>query len=150
METYPRCTPCQGEVDIDAFLVTRDWGSTGTNEITAKEVTGFLANKGDVTWEYAVYPSVPWSKAGGDIGADVIASELDVSNRVVHKFHSEDNFVEAVQGMVEGTVENYGFLLKTAEDVSGGDGDTAYRVFHGTEHENEVDRPKLFVHYAPA
>ena len=63
----------------------------------------------------------------------------------------------AIQGFVDGSFENHGFLFKTeesdeyvalkAEEKTYKDYDSAYRLFKGEDEESEADRPLLVIHY---
>merc|ERR1711935_23372 len=74
-----------------------------------------------------------------------------------HKFPTSDEFVAVIQGIVDGTMDNHGFLFKTeesdayvalkAEENSYKDYDTAYRLFHAEDAETEESRPRIIVHY---
>merc|ERR1712129_148532 len=93
-----------------------------------------------------------WRKPGADIDSTVITMEVD-NERGQHKFPTSDEFVETIQGFVDGTFQNHGFLFKTeeseeyqaqkAEENTYKDYDTAYRLFHGEDAEDETKRPLL-------
>jgi len=170
LQTTGPCGPCKGIVDVEMYRVTSPWTTTGTNDflqvdqplLYQVELQGASANTEDVTWTYASYdatnPSngISWSTPGGDIDPVLMSMEVD-NERGQHKFPTSDAFVDAIQGMVDGTYENNGFLFKTdeseeyvaqkAEENSYKDYDTAYRLFHGEDAEDAGDLPILVVHY---
>lgn len=147
-----------------------DWTTTGTNDFLEQtqpklyqvELEGAGANTGDVTWTHSSYNAADpskgnkWNSPGGDIDTNVITMEVD-NERGQHKFPSSSEFVAAIQGFVDGTFENHGFMFKTeeseeyqakkAEENSYKDYDSAYRLFHGEDAEDEDKRPVLVVHY---
>lgn len=165
------CGPCQHSVDIEMFVMIKDWASSGTNawieqseagKLTEIELQGAAANTGDSTWIYSNYDSAnpdqgtKWATPGGDYDASGhISAERDHRNE--HKFPSSEKFVKVIQEIIDGKRGNYGFLLKTeeseeyrkkvAEENSYKNYDTAYRVFHGHDVTTVSKRPKLVLHY---
>lgn len=170
LKTTGPCGPCKGLVDVEMHRVTSPWTVTGTNDFLPQqqpllyqvELQGAGANTGDVTWTHSTYDAadpnggVRWAQEGGDVDPEVISAEVD-NERGQHKFPSSEGFVSAIQGMVDGTTENHGFLFKTeesdeyvaqkAEENTYKDYDTAYRLFKAEDEEAEADRPLLVVHY---
>lgn len=170
LQTTGPCGPCKGEVDIEMHRITSAWTTTHTNDFLPQpqpllyqvELQGAGANTGDVTWTHSTYNAADvaqgtlWGTPGGDVDATVISAEVG-DERGQHKFPSSDGFVAAIQGFVDGTMENHGFLFKTEEseeyqaakaaENTYQDYDTAYRLFHAEDAETEADRPILVVHY---
>ena len=170
LKTTGPCGPCKGLVDVEMHRITSPWTTTGTNEFLAQqqpllqqvELQGAGANTGDVTWTHSTYnaadPSAgtKWATEGADIDPLVISMEVD-NERGQHKFPTSDGFVDAIQGFVDGTYENHGFLFKTeesagyvalkAQENTYKDYDSAYRLFRAEDEEEEANRPLLVVHY---
>jgi len=170
LKTTGPCGPCKGLVDVEMHRILDSWTTTGTNDFLEQpqpllyqvELQGAGANTGDVTWTHSTYdaanPSkgILWDKPGADIDMTVLSMEVD-NERGQHKFPTSAEFVAAIQGFVDGTMENHGFLFKTeesdayvtqkAEENTYKDYDTAYRLFHGEDAEDEESRPILIVHY---
>jgi len=170
LKTTGPCGPCKGLVDVEMHRVTSPWTTTGVNDFLSQpqpllyqvELQGAGANTGDVTWTHSTYNSADpslgtkWTTPGADVDTSVLSMEID-NERSQHKFPSSKEFVAAIQGFVDGTFENHGFLFKTeesqeyvaqkAEENSYKDYDTAYRLFHGEDAEDEEKRPVLVVHY---
>lgn len=170
MKTTGPCSPCKGIVDVEMHQLMSPWTTTNTNDFLSQqqpklhqvELEGAGANTGDTTWTHSTYdatdPSggVKWGTAGGDVNPLVISAEVD-DERGQHKFPTSEGFVNAIQGFVDGTVENNGFLFKTeeddayvalkAEENTYKDSGTAYRLFKAEDAETEADRPLLVVHY---
>ena len=170
LKTTGPCGPCKGVVDVEMHRITSPWTTTGTNDFLPQQqpllqqvelqVAG--ANTGDVTWTHSSYnaadPSAgtKWGTEGGDTDANVISAEVD-DERGQHKFPTSEGFVDAIQGFVDGTFENNGFLFKTeesaeyvalkAEENDYKDYDTAYRLFKAEDEEDEASKPLLVVHY---
>jgi len=170
VKTTGPCGPCKGTVDVEMHRITSPWTTTGTNDFLPQqqpllyqvELQGAGANTGDATWTHSTYNAADssagtmWAAPGGDVDPLVISMEVD-NERGQHKFPSSDGFVDAIQGIVDGTHGNYGFLFKTdesaeyialkAEENTYKDYDTAYRLFHGEDNEDETKWPLLVVHY---
>jgi len=170
LKTTGPCGPCKGLVDVEMHRILSPWTTTGTNDFLEQpqpllyqvELQGAGANTGDVTWTHSTYnaanPSLGtmWASPGGDVDSTVISMEMD-DERGQHKFPTSEGFVAAIQGFVDGTFENNGFLFKTeeseeyqaqkAEANSYKDYDTAYRLFLAEDSEDESRRPVLVVHY---
>lgn len=171
VKTTGPCGPCKGLVDVEMHRVTSAWTTTGANDFLPQqqpklyqvELQGAGANTGDVTWTHATYDAtdpvnkgVTWASPGADVDPLVLSMEVD-NERGQHKFPSSAGFVKAVQGFVDGSVDNHGFLFKTeesdeyvaqkAEENSYKDYDTAYRLFKAEDEEEEANRPLLVVHY---
>jgi len=170
LKTTGSCGPCKGEVEVEMHRILGPWTSTGTNDFLEQpqpllydvELHGAGANTGDVTWTHATYNAANptqgtlWANEGADVDSNVISMEVDDESGQ-HKFPTSDGFVDAIQGFVDGDFENHGFLFKTqesdeyraqkAEENTYKDYDSAYRLFHGEDAEDEDKRPVLVVHY---
>jgi len=170
LKTTGPCGPCKGLVDVEMHRILGDWATTGTNDFLEQpqpllyqvELQGAGANTGDVTWTHSSYNAAKptdgtlWDTPGGDVDNNVISMEVD-NERGQHKFPTSDEFVDTIQGFVDRTIVNHGFLFKTeesaayvaqkAEENTYKDYDTAYRLFHGEDAEDEESRPRLIVHY---
>jgi len=170
LKTTGPCGPCKGIVDVEMHRITSPWTTTGTNDFLPQqqpllyqvELQGAGANTGDVTWTHSTYNAADpsggtmWKTPGADVDPLVLSMELD-NERGQHKFPSSHGFVDAIQGFVDGTYGNHGFLFKTeesdeyvalkAEENTYKDYDTAYRLFHGEDNEEQSNRPLLVVHY---
>jgi len=170
LKTTGSCGPCKGEVDVEMHRILGPWTTTGTNNFLEQpqpllydvELHGAGANTGDVTWTHSTYNAANpskgtlWNNEGADIDSTVISMEAD-DERGQHKFPTSNEFVEAIQGFVDGTFQNHGFMFKTeeseeyqaqkAEENTYKDYDSAYRLFHGEDAEDEDKRPVLVVHY---
>lgn len=170
LKTTGPCGPCKGLVDVEMHRIRSPWTTTGINDFLPQqqpllqqvELQGAGANTGDVTWTHSTYnaadPSTgtKWATEGGDVDTQVISAEVD-NESGQHKFPSSDAFVDAIQGFVDGNLENNGFLFKTEESAEYAalkakentykDYDTAYRLFFGEDEEDEARRPLIVVHY---
>mmetsp|Transcript_38816 Transcript_38816/g.92908 ORF Transcript_38816/g.92908 Transcript_38816/m.92908 type:complete len:578 (+) Transcript_38816:535-2268(+) len=171
LKTTGPCGPCKGLVDVEMHRITSGWATTGTNDFLPQqqpllyqvELQGAGANTGDVTWTHSAYDAAnsdsggtKWGTEGGDVDPAVLSMEVD-NEHGQHKFPSTPGFVAAIQGFVDGSIDNHGFLFKTdesdeyvalkAEENTYKDYDTAYRLFKGEDEESEADRPLLVIHY---
>ena len=121
---------------IRLFDVTRAWnGSTlGT---TGHAGPGFGGtghgftppNTGDATWNYAMFSSVPWTTPGGDFSATESADAV-VSQTVNSPYSwTSPQMALDVQNWLNGTLPNYGWLLKNdSESLS-----QTFRAFYTRE-----------------
>jgi len=125
-----------------AWRVLAPWGE-GTSHALGEEGMGAPATLGDVTWFYAIYPSVEWSNQGGDV---VFAeSATTMVTDIGYYSWSGIGIVNDVQRWVDDPFSNYGWMIfgdETAEKKSARRWDTR-------EHPDAAVRPKLVVTYTP-
>jgi PEP-CTERM motif len=93
---------------------------------------GFPANIGDATWNYAKYNTVPWKTPGG--GGDFVATEsadtvVGQSVNTAYSWGSTAQMVSDVQGWLDGTFPNYGWLLENDSEAL----QTTFRAFYTRE-----------------
>ena len=133
---------------IRLFDVTTDWkgGTNGTAGFPGPGFggtgQGFAPNPGDVTWNFASFNTVPWATPGG--GGDfastesadtVVSQNLDTS----YVWGSTAQMVSDVQGWLDGTLPNFGWLLKSdSEGVP-----TTFRAFFTREGAIEQGVPQF-------
>jgi hypothetical protein len=121
---------------IRLFDVTTPWHGS-TNGTTGRPGPGFggtghgfAANAGDSTWIYSSFNTVQWNTQGGDFlpteSADTLVSEnLNTAYTWTSLQMSTD-----VQGWLDGTVANDGWLLKNDDEL--GTSQT-FRAFYTAE-----------------
>lgn len=133
---------------IRLFDVTTNWAG-GTNGTTGFPGPGFGGtgggfppNIGDVTWNFAQFNSIPWTTPGG--GGDFVATEsanLLVTQNVdtAYVWGSTPQMVSDVQGWLDGTLSNFGWLLKNDSEA-----DTqSFRAFYTREGALEQGVPQF-------
>jgi spore coat protein A len=122
--------------------VLADWGE-GTSNATGQEGKGANASTGDATWRHRFYNTMFWSTQGGDFNATASASTT-VNTTLGYYMWSGASVVADVQAWVNGTANNYGWLLKGVETTS----HTAMR-FASREESTASQRPVLIIDFTP-
>jgi len=112
---------------IRLFDITTPW-SGGTNGTTGfpgpgfgGTGQGFAPNPGDVTWNFAKYNTVPWTTPGG--GGDFVSTEsadavVGQDLNTAYIWGSTARTVSDVQGWLDGTLPNFGWLLRNDSETS--------------------------------
>jgi hypothetical protein len=133
---------------IRLFDVTTPW-SGGTNGTTGfpgpgfgGTGQGFAPNIGDVTWNFAKFNTIPWSTPGG--GGDFVSTEsadTSVSQNLntAYVWGSTAQMVADVQGWLDGTLTNDGWLLKNDDETLS----TTFRAFYTSEGAIEQGVPQF-------
>jgi PEP-CTERM motif-containing protein len=131
------------------FDVTTNWAG-GTNGTTGHPVfdrtgQGFAPNIGDATWNFSKYKTIPWNTPGG--GGDFVHTEsagtvVSQNLNTAYVWGSTAQMVSDVQGWLDGTLTNFGWLLKNDSEGS----PTTVRAFYTREGAMEQDKPG----FAPA
>lgn len=103
----PGATP----VTVDVHRVTSSWPE-GTAVAIGPGGQGTSAGPGDCTWLHRPFPSTFWAAAGGDFST-VKSGTFAMPVAGVFALGSSAGMVADVQGWLNGTVPNHGWLLKT-------------------------------------
>jgi hypothetical protein len=133
---------------IGLFDVTTNW-SGGTNGTTGfpgpgfgGTGQGFAPKPGDVTWNFAKFNTIPWNTPGGggdfvatESGATLVSQNLNTS----YVWDSTAHMVADVQGWLDGTPSNFGWLLKNDSEGS----PTTFRAFYTREGAVEQNVPQF-------
>lgn len=107
--------------DFSLHRVLVDWGEgDGFGEIPG----GAEAQAGEATWNNRFHPDTPWSTPGGALGADfatdssATAENVDGSrvSATTYRFVFNDTGVADLQQMLDGGVENYGWMLRSERE----------------------------------
>lgn len=143
---------------IRLFDVTTAWaGSTnGTTGFPGpgfgETGVGFPANTGDTTWNYAKYNTVLWNTPGW--GGDFVSTEsadtvVGQGVNTAYSWGSTARMVSDVQGWLDGTFPNYGWLLANDSEAL----QTTFLAFYTKEGAVEQSlaqyAPDLVVSYVP-
>jgi len=110
---------------MDIHKVMEEWGEAGSIAVGggSGDGTGGPAFTGDATWTDAIYDdTVNWISAGGDFEASPSASVTLSAGLGTFTTISTASMVSDVQGWVNGTNANHGWLLKLDFD---GEGDSS-------------------------
>ena len=139
---------------LDVHQVTENWSRTGEStpdgerDSWPENLAGTAANEGDVTWKWSVYPGTQWKTEGGDFNSKVmtsVESEGWDGRAGPMFFPMTDEFKAVVTGWIDGSIPNYGVLVKrNTEDPS----DNRLRImFHEQSGNKEYRSPKLLITY---
>lgn len=133
---------------IRLFDVTTDWkgGTNGTTGFPGPGFggtgQGFAPNNGDVTWNFASFNTVPWNTPGG--GGDFVATEsadtlVSQNLNTAYVWGSTAQMVADVQGWLDGTLPNFGWLLKNDDETDR----QTFRAFYTAEGALEQNVPQF-------
>jgi hypothetical protein len=124
--------------NIGLFDVTTNWAG-GTNGTTGHPGPGFggtgqgfTPNTGDVTWNFSKFDTIPWNTpgGGGDFSSTESAATLVSQNlNTPYVWGSTAQMVADVQGWLDGSLPNFGWLLKNDSEGS----PTTFRAFYTAE-----------------
>ncbi len=120
------------------------WGE-GTSDAGDPGGIGAEATAGDATWVNRVYPSTPWTSAGGDFVPTASTSTV-VSLTGSYSFPSTSTLVSDVQGWIDSPPSNNGLILLGDESVSEG---PAARRFSSRENPVDTERPSIMITFTP-
>jgi hypothetical protein len=139
---------------IRLFDVTTDW-TGGTNGVTTPNPPcpcttfggtgqGLAPSSGDVTWNFAEFNTTPWVTSGG--GGDFVSTEsaetvVSQNLNTAYVWGSTAQMVSDVQGWLDGTMPNFGWLLKNDSEGS----PTTFRAFWTTNPEFPPELTVSFV-----
>src|SRR5262245_25045128 len=97
----------------------RDWGEGGKSGSS----TGSPASAGEATWVSRFHPATLWAVPGGQEGTDYVASPsaaVFVSGLDLYEFVSSATLIADVQSWVDDPGSNFGWMLKSEDEVSDG------------------------------
>jgi hypothetical protein len=133
---------------IRLFDVTTAWAG-GTNGTTGfpgpgfgRTGQGFAPNLGDVTWNFARYNTIHWNTPGG--GGDFVPTEsadtvVSQNLNTAYIWGSTAQMTSDVQGWLDGTLPNFGWLLKNDSESN----PTTFRAFYTREGAVEQNVPEF-------
>lgn len=127
----------QGPNTVSAYRVTSPWGE-GTSVASGNQGKGAMPTNNDATWNFTFFDDQSWNTPGGDF-VSTLSADTQVSNLDRAVWGSPD-MISDVQAWVDGTAENYGWILIGQEDQNG----SAVRM---NARENSNDPPALIVGY---
>ena len=90
------------------FRLDTDWG-----EGSGVGNQGAAALAGEATWNSAEFGSVDWATPGGSFFPQLL-SEVSITSTGVSSFSSSDNFIDAIQSIVDDPTQNFGFLISSS------------------------------------
>jgi spore coat protein A len=127
--------------DMSLHRVVSDWGE-GSSDADDEEGDGAASSTGDATWIHTFYDTSFWASVGGDYIGTASASQSvgDVGSYL----WSSPTMVSEVQGWLDGSVPNHGWILIGDEST-----DRTVKRFNSREHSTTSTRPVLAVTYTP-
>ncbi len=135
-------TPSSTSRTVSLHRLTKEWGE-GTANAPGNEGRGTAASSSDATWTKTGISGLNWSSSGADFLPSASAS-LPVGGTASYTWNSSTSpdLIADVQGWLDGTIDNYGWLLKGDESTVR----TAKR-FDSSENSTTSNRPKLTIEY---
>ena len=125
---------------VSLHTLNKDWGE-GESMAGGGEGKGAKADSGDATWNFAKYPTIPWSP-GGDFNPSPRASTVIGAATKEYSWSSAQMTAD-VQNWLDNPSTNFGWLLKGDEGAA-----RSVKIFDSRESPNPPDtRPKLIVEY---
>ena len=129
---------------IGLFDVTTNWAG-GTNGTTGHPGPGFggtgqgfAPNIGDATWNFSQFNTTAWNTPGGDFSStESAATAVSQSLNTPYVWGSTAQMVADVQGWLDGSLPNFGWLLKNDSEGS----PTTFRAFYTAEGAAEQEVP---------
>ena len=106
-----------GPLSIELHRVSADWGESTSSSAGGGGGTGAASKQGDVTWIHRFYPTIFWANAGGDF-SPVVSAATSVSQSAVYTWSSAQ-MADDVQDWFNNPANNFGWMLKSPEQVSG-------------------------------
>jgi hypothetical protein len=133
---------------IGLFDVTLNWagGTNGTTGFPGPGFggtgQGFAPNLGDATWNFSKFDTTSWNTPGG--GGDFVSTEsaatvVSQDLNTPYVWGSTAQMVSDVQGWLDGTLPNFGWLLKNDSEGS----PTTFRAFYTSEGAIEQSVPQF-------
>jgi len=98
-----------GAQTVSLYRLTSDWGE-GTSNAGSPGGGGTPAIGSDATWQDAFNGGLGWTTEGGDFVASASASMSVGANNTAYTWSSA-GLVADVQGWVDGTASNYGWIV---------------------------------------
>lgn len=124
--------------------LTADWGE-GASDAGAPGGSGVSAEDNDATWSHRFWPVVTWATAGGDYLSASASVMVPHTNNGFATWPSNAALVADVQGWLNNSTTNFGWILVGDESAIG----TARR-FDTRENFTSGFRPALTVMFTPS
>ncbi|MEO8447767.1 MAG: DNRLRE domain-containing protein [bacterium] len=120
--------------------ITSDWGE-GTSAAVGEEGQGAQAEENDATWMTTFYDTQFWINAGGDF-SNTLSASANVNGIGFYTWGSNAQLVSDVQGWINGSASNYGWLVLGDESTF-----PSIKRFDTKENDSVNFRPALTVTY---
>jgi len=130
-----------GAFDMGLHRVSKDWGE-GTSNAPGAEGGGTNATPGDATWLHFQFDDMFWDAPGGDFAA-APSAVTSVDFEATYTWDSTPELVTDVQAWLDGTEDNFGWVLIGDEDAF-----VSAKRFLSRENADADGRPKLIVEFS--
>jgi hypothetical protein len=127
------------DISVTLHRVKREWGEAGSHAPVGREGEGATALTGDATWIHPILGGPSWLLAGGEF---VIASSGEAVVSEGPNMWSGNGMVVDLQGWIDGSVSNHGWILLGGETVDG-----SAKRFDTKENQTADNRPLLEIDY---
>ncbi len=128
-----------GSQNVSLHRATASWGE-GASAAPGEEGGGATAQSGDATWQHRFHDTNFWSTAGGDFDPGALAVTA-ISGIGFYEW-SSSSLIEHIQDIVDGEVDNAGFMLVGNETTA-----ATSKRFDTRENTVSANRPVLIVGY---
>ncbi|MBL8747038.1 MAG: DNRLRE domain-containing protein [Phycisphaerae bacterium] len=131
-----------GDLPVYVHRITASWGE-GASVAPGREGGGTVAEADDATWIHRFYDTSFWATPGGDFVFTASATQM-VGFDAGPINWSDAGLVADVQGWVNGSFANHGWMLRGAEDV-----EASAKRFDSRQNIEPSVRPVLSVSFTP-
>lgn len=129
-----------GPENVTVHRLLADWGE-GTSDASLEEGQGTTATTGDATWTDRFHPTDAWTTPGGDYVAAASATTSVGLTQTTYTW-SESGLVSDVQGWLDGSLPQWGWIVRGNESTSG-----STKRFDSRQYPDDARRPKLTIDY---
>jgi hypothetical protein len=129
-----------GEQSVRLHRLLEDW-SEGPSDPPGQEGRGTTAMAGDVTWIHREFSESLWTTSGTSFAQSASAT-LQVASEGSYSYSSTPELVADVQGWLEDSSSNFGWVLVVDSPASG-----SAKRFNSRENPTASSRPKLTITY---
>jgi FtsP/CotA-like multicopper oxidase with cupredoxin domain len=141
LQLYLSRTRTQNQT-VSLYRVLAAWGE-GTSKAGGEEGAGAPATPGDATWTDRLYPTTPWSTAGGDFAASASAAAV-VGNGTGFFTWASPGMAADVQAWLDGAAADDGWILLGNEAST-----RVTKRFDSRTNPDATHRPQLVVEFTP-
>ncbi len=124
----------------NVFRVSAAWGEGTSNG--GSNGQGATSTTNDATWIHSFFNTVNWTTPGGDFSGTA-SSSVGIGNIGVYTFNSTSTLVSDVQGWVQNSSTNFGWVIK-GDEVD----PKSMKVIDSRENTATGNRPVLVVKYS--
>ncbi|MFN2427222.1 MAG: multicopper oxidase domain-containing protein [Candidatus Binatia bacterium] len=131
-----------GNENVTLHRLLAPWGE-GASNADDREGTGAVAQAGDATWTYRLYPATAWNSPGGDFAVSASATAVVGAANNFYTWTSAQMKAD-VQGWLAEPSNNHGWIVIGNEDEL-----KVAKRFDSRENSSASTRPALTVTFTP-